>query len=383
MSEVHPLYHFFSNAVQRFPDSTALVEPGVVSLTYTELDNFSDLIRDSLRSHGVGTRDRVGIVMKKSANTVAAIYGVLKAGAAYVPVDASAPSARNAYIMQNCGVKAILIEQRLVDTFVAAADPAHPLPVLLTIETAESSRRVTVAAPAASSNTTPAAAAEGEPGADDLAYILYTSGSTGKPKGVMLSHENAVTFVDWCSEVFDPQPTDRFSSHAPFHFDLSILDLYVPLKHGATLVLVPDEIGKDPVRLPQLIADEKITCWYSAPSILSLMAQFGKLDNYDLSQLRYILFAGEVFPVRHLRTLTELLPMARYFNLYGPTETNVCTWYEVPLPVPAERTDPFPIGEVCSHLAGKVVDEAGNTVSTGDEGELVIAGRGGQGPGAH
>ena len=83
-------------------------------------------------------------------------------------------------------------------------------------------------------------------GADDLAYILYTSGSTGKPKGVMLSHENAVSFVDWCSEVFEPRPTDRFSSHAPFHFDLSILDIHVPLKHGATLVLIGEEIGKDP-----------------------------------------------------------------------------------------------------------------------------------------
>jgi len=220
------------------------------------------------------------------------------------------------------------------------------------------------------------AARTASPAPQDLAYILYTSGSTGKPKGVMLSHENAVSFVDWCSEVFAPQTSDRFSSHAPFHFDLSILDIHLPLKHGATLVLVTEDVGKDPVRLAPLIADQRITCWYSAPSILSLLAQYGKLASYDYSALRLVLFAGEVFPVKHLRTLTRLLPAPEYFNLYGPTETNVCTFYQVPLPIPEERSVPFPIGKVCSHLEGRVLDEAGREIPRGDEGELCIAGRG-------
>ena len=192
----------------------------------------------------------------------------------------------------------------------------------------------------------------------------------------MLSHENAVSFVDWCSEVFAPRTSDRFSSHAPFHFDLSILDIHLPLKHGATLVLVAEDIGKDPVRLAPLIADQRITCWYSAPSILSLLAQYGKLDGYDYSALRLVLFAGEVFPVKHLRTLTKLLPAPEYFNLYGPTETNVCTFYQVSLPIPDERSAPFPIGKVCSHLEARVVDDRGREVPRGDEGELCIAGRG-------
>jgi acyl-coenzyme A synthetase/AMP-(fatty) acid ligase len=192
----------------------------------------------------------------------------------------------------------------------------------------------------------------------------------------MLSHTNAVSFVDWCTEAFAPQANDRFSSHAPLHFDLSILDLYVALKHGATLVLIAEDVGKDPLRLAPLIAAERISVWYSAPSILSLLAQYGNLERYDYSALRLVLFAGEVFPVKHLRTLRALLPGPRYFNLYGPTETNVCTFYEIPAQIPEERTAPFPIGKACAHLQTMVLDEHGQAVCPGEEGELCVSGTG-------
>jgi amino acid adenylation domain-containing protein len=374
MSSSRLLPGFFNDAVERFPDQIAVVEPNQGSLTYRELDQLSDRVRNRLHAIGVRTGDRVGIVLRKSIDTVAAIYGILKAGAAYVPVEYTAPAARNAYIMQNCGVKAVVIEESLQAGWSAEASKLGPLPVLFSVPGAGGGGRLREALERADAVRPAPDVADGTPDGNDLAYILYTSGSTGKPKGVMLTHENAVSFVDWCSEVFEPVSSDRFSSHAPFHFDLSILDLYVPLKHGATLVLVPDDIGKDARRLGSFIAETRITCWYSAPSILSLLAQFGNLQDCDLSALRIINFAGEVFPVRHLRSLTQLLPHPRYFNLYGPTETNVCNFYEVPLPVAEDRTVPFPIGKVCSHLTGKAVDEAGNPVQPLQEGELVIRG---------
>src|SRR5262249_52209240 len=104
--------------------------------------------------------------------------------------------------------------------------------------------------------------------------------------------------------------------------------------------------------------------------------QFGRLDKYDFSQLRLVLFAGEVFPVRHLRALSKLLPNPTYFNLYGPTETNVCTYYRIPTPVPDERTSPYPIGAVCDHFKSKVIDDLGRDVPAGQDGELCISGRG-------
>ena len=293
--------------------------------------------------------------MRKSIDSVATILGTLKTGAAYVPVDPNAPAARGAYILHNCAVKVVVVEAALAEKLGAELAALGATPSMLQVDGEKDagaglrealddgrSRRHRGAADRATRPASPT----------DLAYILYTSGSTGKPKGVMLSHENAVGFVDWCSEMFAPTAADRFSSHAPFHFDLSILDIYVCLKHGATLVLIGEDIGKDAPRLAQLIADERITIWYSAPSILALLAQYGNLASRDYSHLKQVLFAGEVFPVKHLRTLCELVPKPRYFNLYGPTETNVCTYHEVTPPVPPERTKPYPIGKICSHLTG-------------------------------
>lgn len=377
MSDTRALYASFVEAAARHPDNIAVVEPGAGSISYRALDELSSRMRDYLLAMGVGPGERVGLYLKKSIDTVAAMYGVLKAGAAYVPVDPTAPPARNAYIMHNCGVKVLIVESRFEQKLKQEIDNlGGPMPRLLVLEGTGGGEPLTNALLAQGVSQADKVSKAVTPRPDDLAYILYTSGSTGKPKGVMLTHENAVSFVDWCSEVFEPHAHDRFSSHAPFHFDLSILDVHVSLKHGATLVLVGEDIGKDPIGLAKLIADERISIWYSAPSILSLLAQFGNLPSCDYSNLRHVLFAGEVFPVKHLRTLTQLLPKPRYFNLYGPTETNVCNFHEVILPVPEDQNTPYPIGKVCSHLRGKVVDENGKLVSRGEEGELCINGRG-------
>jgi amino acid adenylation domain-containing protein len=308
---------------------------------------------------------------------VAAIFGILKAGAVYVPVDPGAPPARNAYIFGDCAVKVIIIENRFVEKLCAEFAADSELPALIGLDgTGGGSYLRSALEQVKLDDPTPASSVELS--VNSLAYILYTSGSTGKPKGVMLSHQNALSFVHWCSEVFEPSELDRFSSHAPFHFDLSILDIYVSIKHGATLVLVEEEIGKDPIRLAPFISDKKISVWYSTPSILSFLAQYGKLEQYGYSDLRLVLFAGEVFPIKHLRMLKDLLPQPRYFNLYGPTETNVCTYYEVPATIPMELTKPFPIGKACSHYEDliKVVDEQGQEVEAGQEGELIAGGPG-------
>jgi amino acid adenylation domain-containing protein len=320
--------------------------------------------------------DRVGIDLAKSADAVAAIYGILKAGAAYVPLDPTAPASRNAYILNDCQVSAVVVERKFVDELGKELQGlGGKMPPSLVLEETSGGHGLAQALDALdakdAAKTSPSVASQ----KDDLAYILYTSGSTGRPKGVMLSHENGISFVNWCSETFAPTGDDRFSSHAPFHFDLSILDIHVPIKHGATLVIVSHDRGREPVGLARLISERRLTIWYSAPSILTLLAQQGNLPQYDWSALRTILFAGEVFPIKHFQLLKSLIPHPAYFNLYGPTETNVCTFYRVPDDVDPARTEPYPIGKTCSHLRSKVIMD-GREVADGEEGELCIAGAG-------
>ena len=191
-----------------------------------------------------------------------------------------------------------------------------------------------------------------------------------------LTHANALCFLDWCAATFGPCPGRRFASHAPLHFDLSVFDLYASVRAGGTLVLVGETLGKDPSRLGDFLADRRIDVWYSAPSILALLAEYGGLDRPDFPAPGLVLFAGEVFPVKHLRRLRDLWPVAELWNLYGPTETNVCNAYRIPDEIPEGRIDPYPIGPVCPPLRARVVDEQGDDVPEGEAGELLIAGPG-------
>jgi len=375
MPSYQSLHAMFDAVAQKRATHVAVEDPPDGAISYADLERVSNRVRDRLVALGVKKGDRVGIYIRKSIDALGAILGAMKAGAAYVPVDPSAPAWRCAYILSDCSVRVAVLESRFQAGFEQEVGKLDkPMPAMIALDGAggggplrDALDRLDADSPARSAPSVACAP-------DDLAYILYTSGSTGKPKGVMLTHGNALAYVDWLSDIFAPLATDRFSSHAPLHFDLSILDLYLCFKHGGTLVLIGAEIGREPMGLAQLIAERRITIWYSAPSILSVLAEFGKLERFDFSSLRIVFFAGEVFPVKYLRLIKQQWTHPRYVNMYGPTETNVCTWYEIPAAVPDDRADPYPIGKVCENLAGRIVDEAGHELPASAEGELCISG---------
>jgi amino acid adenylation domain-containing protein len=357
-----------TESASRHPARMAVEDPERrVTVSYADAEAQVADIAEWLRSRGVGAGDRVGVCAQKSAATMLSLLGIMRAGAAYVPVDAAAPVKRQAFIFQDCGVKAIVADRGLAPSLQAEMT-ADRLPVLGSLEGLAGLGGELVVLGVSPGDTDDAARDA------SLSYILYTSGSTGQPKGVIHTHASALSFVDWCSEMFAPGVDDRFSSHAPFHFDLSILDLYVPIKHGAAVVLVGDEAAKNPAKLAQLIAGSQMTAWYSTPSILRLLLQYGNLGSLDCSTLRLVLFAGEVFPVKYLRELKAIWTRPVYYNLYGPTETNVCTYYRIPDRIDEDRTEPFPIGYTCSNDRSRIVDANGRDVAPGQEGELCVSG---------
>lgn len=357
------LDQLLDNAATKHTRRVAVVEPGAGNIQYDELNRLADRIGAFLQSKGVTKGERVGIHIPKSISALASIFGILKAGAAYVPVDSTAPMTRNRFIFSNCFVKYVISrnpDATGLDSTSSATYPLEHLDPLL-------SDLFLLSGPQESppdNSEIPA----------DLAYILYTSGSTGQPKGVVLSHANALAFIDWCSVTFQLDERDHFSSHAPFHFDLSILDIYLSIKHGAKLVLITEEAGRQPKELASLIANERISVWYSTPTILKLLLEVKGIEQYDHSALRIVLFAGEVFPIKQLHALRTLWPAPRYYNLYGPTETNVCTYYELPETLSAELPHSLPIGKVCSGDSATVMDEFSRPVSSGSEGELYVTG---------
>lgn len=363
-----------TRAAAAAPESPAVVMDGI-TLSYGELEERSSRFARSLVSHGVRRGDRVGLWLPKSPDAIVALYGAMKAGAAYVPVDPNAPPARLAYIARDCAVAGLVTTSDRAAALDEAFAGDAPMRALWFADAKDQAAPRVAGLPGV-----PWAALGAESGAafaspaleDDLALILYTSGSTGEPKGVMLSHRNARSFTDWAAERFALTAADRVANHAPFHFDLSTFDLFSSAHAGAAVYPVSPRIFSFPAAVAKQWAGDRLSVWYCTPSSLILMLTRGGLEKLDLSALRVLLFAGEVFPVKYLRQLMAFAPQARYANLYGPTETNVCTWIEVAEP-PADDT-PLPIGRACPYDEALVLDEALQPVPVGGVGELWIRG---------
>lgn len=353
------LIGMFRHTVREFGNRPAVVE-GNTAISYAELDAKSGEIAAALERMKMTPGAKVGIFRRKDILTIAGIYGILKAGCAYVPIDTKMGADKLAAVLRDAGLAALLVDPALGQKIQGHAA------VGLNYRFAEAPSRGDLLLLAGTEVRSPA------PADSDLAYILYTSGSTGIPKGVQHTNASALAFVSWAAAEFDVSSSDRLSCHAPLHFDLTIFDLFAAAMKGACVVLIPDDVAMFPLQVASIIENEKITVWYSVPFALIQLAERGNLGQRHLV-LREVIFAGERFPPTQLQQLARAMPGVRLTNLFGPTETNVCTYHRL---TPEDiASDQFcPIGMPCPYSLIEVVDESGSRVAAGETGELLVGG---------
>jgi L-proline---[L-prolyl-carrier protein] ligase len=376
------LQRLLTQAAARCPQRPAVASDGCL-LTYQELDRLSNKVARALLRLGVAPGDRVGILAPKSAAAVIGVYGALKAGACYVPLDPKAPAGRLSHIVRDSGTAVIVADAaRTSQAAILAGSVPQSRGVVVAGVPSRPGDQEAAVAPAQGAAIVPWTAVAGESAEPlaqelsietDLAYILYTSGSTGTPKGVMISHRNSLTFVEWAAAAAGLREHDRVCSPAPLHFDLSVFDIFATCQAAACLAVLPGAAATFPVSIARWLEAEQISVWYSVPSVLTLLACYGSLAQFDLSGLRTVIFAGEVFPPKHLARLMAELPHPRYLNWYGPTETNVCTAFEVP--AGGADDGPAPIGKACANTEVFAVTSEGRRVcGPGEVGELYVRG---------
>ncbi|WP_328619049.1 non-ribosomal peptide synthetase [Streptomyces sp. NBC_00354] len=345
----------FRAQAARTPGAPALDGPGGV-VTYAELDRRSDAVAAGLLRRGIGREDLVGLVVDRTPAGVCALWGILKAGAAYVPLDPAHPAARTAEILRACGARLCLTQRHLAEPLGALT----PCPLLLAEDL--------VTGPPLARPVPPA------PALEDLAYVIHTSGSTGRPKGVQIEHRALAGFVRWMTQVCRVDARTRFGFASSYGFDISCFPLFLPLLVGGTVVLAPDAPSRATLR--RLVTDHRADTLALTPSHLPLLSDAGA----GAGDVRTLLLGGEPLTPAAVRTArTAFGPDCRIINGYGPTEaTVVCLAHVVDDARPTTAAT-LPIGTPGPYARVDLVTEDGERIGTGAEdtgrtGEIVVSG---------
>jgi len=367
------VHDYMRDSAARAPGAPALFD-GRTALAYGELRDSAARLARLLRDLGVAEKDRVVLVMRRSAETIVAMHGVLEAGATYVPLDVKSPAERWRAVFGDCrptavvcdtanaGVLGKVLGERIGEVAVVVVDGDDVVP---------GARR---AAGRSEWNGTPARPVAARIAPDDPAYVLYTSGSTGAPKGVVISHRNIRAYIDWAVDCFEMSGDDVVLGTAPFHFDMSVFDIYATMAATAKLSIASDGQMLFPTKLVEFVETEGVTVWKGVSSLLMYMARAGVLQPDRMPSLRTVLFGGETFAARYLKQWMEAYPDKVYCNAYGPTEATGISLYHVVPAAAADATERVPIGVPCRDTEAVLLDGEGNAVAPGEVGELCLGG---------
>ena len=346
------LHTLFEQQVARTPEATALVS-GDRRLSYSELNQRANQLAHHLRKKGVSAEDLVGVFMERSIEMVVALFGILKSGAAYVPLDPDYPAERLDFMLDDAGI-GVLLTQESLSGRLPTTDAFH---LYLDRDWADVETE---------SGENPSSWAT----LDNLAYVIFTSGSTGRPKGVMNTHRGICNRLQWMQDAFQLDGEDAVLQKTPFSFDVSVWEFFWPLLVGARLVIAAPGAHRDTGQLVELIRDTEITTLHFVPSMLQLFVEDS--DVKQCTSLKRVICSGEALTCDLTRRFFDRLPHCELHNLYGPTEAAVDVSHWKCQSDSVENV--VPIGRPIANTRLYILDRAMQPVPIGVAGELHIGG---------
>jgi amino acid adenylation domain-containing protein len=358
---------FLSNSARRFPDKLAIAD-GAQRATYQQMEAQANRFGHVLRSTGVQRGDRVVVFCDNSLEAVVAIFGTLRAGAVFSPVNPTTKADKLAYVLNNCRAEAIVTQTKLLDIVREALKQASSVKTCVIADgPAPADLNGAISMPeamATAPSTRPA-----DPGIDiDLAMLIYTSGSTGFPKGVMMTHQNVVHAATSISTYLRNVPEDIVLNVMPISFDYGLYQVLMTFRVGMTLIL--EKSFAFPQVILKKLADEKVTGFPIVPTIAAILLQLQSLKPGMFPHLRYVTNTAAALPPAHILRLQELFPSTLIFSMYGLTECKRCTYLE-----PEELQRKLgSVGKAIPNSEAWVMNDQGQRCKPDEVGELVIRG---------
>ncbi|HEB9319736.1 TPA: amino acid adenylation domain-containing protein [Campylobacter coli] len=357
------IYNFLEKSLANFSDKIAFVEPFAKErreITYKDFDLFSKkVVSEILRKLGSDnpTQSSVLIMLPKGIDCLISFFGVALSGNFYTLLDEKSPKERVEKVIEILKPKLFITSKEL------KFDLALPTLYTEDFESFNIDENLIQIAKEKHIDT-------------NLLYVLFTSGSTGIPKGVSIAHKSVIDYTFWVCETFKFDENEILANQAPFYFDNSILDIFSSVKTGATLHLLPNHLFAFPNKILECLEKERVSAIFWVPSVLIYFANTEALDNFNLINLKKVLFAGEIMPNKQLNIWRKHLPNTLFANLYGPTEITVdCSFYIVDREFKDEEL--LPIGKACKNTEVLVFDKNMDLINPkqiGIKGELYVRG---------
>jgi len=359
--QVNVLEYLDAGAARRCPDRVAVVDDGR-SYTFHELQRYARQCAALLVRRRDVANQPVAVFLPKCAAAIIADLGIVYSGNFYTNLDVKSPPQRIRNILSTIRPALVVASRDLAPALHAIGVEVERVVFVedalvesVTYDGDSLSRRL-----------------RDRLDVDPLC-IINTSGSTGTPKGVTLSHRGTIDFMDWAFSALDLDGSERIGSLSPFYFDIFTLELNLCLAKGATIVIVPDRLASFPLKLIEFVAEQEISFVFWVPSIMVNISNQGLLERFALPALKKVLFAGEVFPMRHLNRWRRAIPGATFINLYGPIEITVdCTYFVLDREFGDD--DPLPIGIPCRNTEILILSEDNRLCGVGEHGELCVRG---------